>query len=488
MFTPAERALAADLAALAYVNPFTAARIAHEKRILGSEYVESQSYWSLLPDLDRKTNVDRIDAKCERLVESSRARLASASVEDRASYEGMVTYFLYERYREAFFELIERGSAIRKIGFFTAFASDVAAYLPGADAAHLFACYYQVRRAFHHIFRSIVGRSAEAARLRATVWESIFTTDIRRYRRSLFSRMTDVTTLITGPTGTGKELVARAIALSRYIPFEERSQRFVADPMIVGLNLAALSPTLIESELFGHRKGSFTGAIEDHAGFLESCGPHGTVFLDEIGEVDPAVQVKLLRVMQSRTFQRLGDTTAKRFEGKIIAATNRDLRAEIDAGRFREDFFYRLCADTIQTPGLREQLDEPSELQHLARFIAARVAGEEEKDALAQQVVEALAIAPGADYAWPGNFRELEQCVRSVMLRGSYRPAVASADTQQSIADAVLAGSFNADELLRNYCTLLYARMRNYSHVAERLGIDRRTVRAKVDAELLAKL
>src|SRR6185503_12223975 len=143
--------------------------------------------------------------------------------------------------------------------------------------AHLFACFYQVRRAFHHIFENIVGRTLPAARLRAAIWESIFTHDMRRYRRSLYARMGDVATLVTGATGTGKELVARAIGLSRYIPFDEKRERFSgeAQAAFIGLNISALSPTLIESELFGHRKGAFTGAITDREGFLESCGPLG---------------------------------------------------------------------------------------------------------------------------------------------------------------------------------------------------------------------
>ncbi len=491
MFTPAEHALAVELSGLAYVNPFLATRIDHERRILGHDYIASQSYWSLLPDLDRKSNVDLIDAKCAKLVESLLPRIGDASDEEREIYEGVVYYFLYERYRESFLELIERNSATQKAAFYQAFARDVETYLDGfrVDVPHLFACFFQLRRAFHHIFRNIVGRSHAAAKLRASVWESIFTNDIRRYRRSLYAKMTDVATLITGPTGTGKELVARAIALSRYVAFDDKRERFVADSTIVGFNLAALSPTLIESELFGHRKGSFTGAIDDHTGFLESCGAHGTVFLDEIGEVDAAVQVKLLRVIQTRTLQRIGDTTTRRFEGKIIAATNRDLPSEIRAGRFRDDFFYRLCADAITTPALREQLRESGELHHLARFISARVAGEAEADALATQVVNAIESYPGPDYPWPGNFRELEQCVRSVMLRGAYRPAVIGTnDARQELANAVLSGDLTADELLRKYCTVLYAKTRNYSHVAEKLGVDRRTVRARIDEDLLGKL
>ena len=492
VFTASERALAAHIAALVYANPFLEERIEHERRIVGDAYIASQPYWSLLPDLQRQSNLELLDAKCAVLVETLRGKPQSAA--DLQLYEDVVIYFLYERYRDDFLSLIEGGQAGQRVAFYAKFRADFEHYLrrPNIDVDHLFACLYQVRRAFHHVFNSLVGRSLPIARLRATIWESIFTHDVRRYRRSLYARMADVTTLIAGPTGTGKELVARAIGLSRYIPFDARRERFTSEPStsFVGLNLSALSPTLIESELFGHRKGSFTGALSDREGFLESCGAVGTVFLDEIGEVEPAVQVKLLRVIQSRTFQRLGDTAARRFEGKIVAATNRDLASEIAKGRFREDFYYRLCADTITTPSLHEQLaSDAGELPHLVRFIAARIAGEEEAESLTADALRAIERSPGREYRWPGNFRELEQCVRSIMLRGTYRPTSAvESDARQTIAGAVLSGAFTADDLLRNYCTLLYAKTRNYSQVAEQLGVDRRTVRAKVDRELLEKL
>ncbi len=490
MFNDSERALAREIAALAFANPFLEERIEHERRIAGDSYIESQPYWSLLPDLERKTNIDRIDAICNDVVAKLHPRAHSASKQDLELYDDVVIYFLYERYRENFLALIENDDASERAEFFPRFRADVAEYLNDrADAAHLFACFHQVRRAFHHIFRNIVGRSLPAAKLRAAIWQSVFTHDMKRFQRSLYSKMADVPTLITGPTGTGKELVARAIGLSRYIPFHENKQRFAAAPFIA-VNLSALSPTLIESELFGHKKGSFTGAVTDREGFLASCGAFGTVFLDEIGEVDPSVQVKLLRVIQSRTFQRLGDTTPQRFEGKLVAATNRDLAEEIRKGRFREDFYYRLCADTIRTPSLEQQLaGNETELAHLVRFICERIAGEDEVETLTVEVLSAIDDSPGLDYRWPGNFRELEQCVRSVMLRGSYTPAsVDRSDARERIASNIVAGTFNAEDLLRNYCTLLYASTRNYSQVAEKLGLDRRTVRAKIDEELLAKL
>ena len=297
--------------------------------------------------------------------------------------------------------------------------------LPAPDPAHLFAFFFQVRRAFHFTIDHILGGSLAVARLRASVWQSIFTRDVDRYRRALAQRLHDVTTLIVGPSGTGKELVARAIGLSRYIPFDPSAQAFTEDfrGAFYALHLAALSPTLVESELFGHRKGAFTGAVADRPGWLEECPPLGTVFLDEIAEVDPGIQVKLLRVIQTRTFQRVGDTKARRFHGKIVAATNRDLAAEMQAGRFRPDLYYRLCSDVIQTPALETQLrDASDELGLFLRFIARNVAGEAEADALAQEAEAWITKQLGREYRWPGNVRELEQCVRNVLIRGEYWP------------------------------------------------------------------
>jgi len=490
LFTAAERTLATHIAALVYTNPFLEERIEHERRSIGSAYVASQPVWSLRADGIRDGNLDAITARTNALVATLRGRLddgARASAQDLQLYDDVVIYFLYERYREAILGLIESDA---RASFYPRFRADVAAHLRDRIApAHLFACFYQVRRAFHQVFRNIIGRTRTAAQLRAAIWQSVFTHDVRRYRRSLYARMGDVSTLITGPTGTGKELVARAIGSSRYIPFDAHRERFTSEVAFVGVNLSALSPSLLESELFGHRKGAFTGALSDREGFLESCGPLGTVFLDEIGEVEPAIQVKLLRVIQTRTLQRLGETKARSFAGKIIAATNRDLGEEIRAGRFREDFYYRLCADTITTPSLHEQLaGSEDELLHLVQFISARVAGEDEAEALAGEVMRAIEVSPGFSYRWPGNFRELEQCVRSVMLRGTYEPRRIRSGPYERIAQSMLAGEVTADELLRNYSTLLYAQSRNYSAVAETLKVDRRTVRAKIDPTLLREI
>jgi DNA-binding NtrC family response regulator len=430
------------------------------------------------------------------------ARGARADARDLAQYEQLVHYLLFARSADHLYELVDAGSrgtaATKRV--YERFAADAAHHLalpgvalPAFDPAHLFAVGFQIRRAFHHTFRQIYGGSQPASRLRAAVWESVFTNDRRRYLRSLHRRMGDVTTLVVGDSGTGKELVARAIALSRYVPFDARTHTFAEDwaSAFVAVNLSALVPTLIESELFGHRRGAFTGALEDRTGYLESCSAGGTVFLDEVGELGGEIQVKLLRVLQSRTFQRAGETRERAFRGKIVAATNRDLATEIRAGRFRADLYYRLCADVIATPTLREQLDDaPDDLRNLILVLTPRIAGPEERGALTDQVHAWVTQHLGRGHAWPGNMRELEQCVRNVMIRGTYRPAgplgaTAGADP---FFDPIRAGTLTADELLRRYCTHVHALTGSYQETARRLGIDRRTVRAKVDPRLLVEL
>jgi transcriptional regulator with PAS, ATPase and Fis domain len=314
---------------------------------------------------------------------------------------------------------------------------------------------------------------------------------MRRYRRTLYDKMGDFTTLIRGPSGTGKELVARAIGLSRYVPFDAKTQTFAEDFVgsFYAINLSALPSTLIESELFGHKRGAFTGALQDRRGWLELCPPLGSVFLDEIGDLDAAIQVKLLRVLQTRTFQTLGDTADRRFQGKLIAATNRDLAQAMQDGQFRQDFYYRLCSDLITTPSLREQLREsPTVLRELLVFIVRRVV-EEEAEILAKEIEAWILDHLGSEYEWPGNIRELEQCVRNVLVRKEYRPPQTSPPARhQTFAQAFNAGTFTADELLRRYCTVVYAQTGSYEETARRLQIDRRTVKSKIDAELLEQL
>jgi DNA-binding NtrC family response regulator len=500
LFTAADRAFAQTIALINTCNPFLPERIAAERTALGAEFVAAGAEWNQLPPTSTPhRNHALLTERVGALIEKARAgwpRDGKVTKADAALYAELVGFWLYQMYSLRFDAVILGALETPKPGggrldFYPAFKADVDRLLalPGLDyldtqpAVHLFACAFQIRRAFHHIFRSLVGGSAPMARLRAAIWQSIFTHDLGRYRRVLYTRMGDFATLVTGPSGTGKELVARAIAWSRYLPFDPRRGGFVDDfaGAFYPLNLSALSPTLIESELFGHRRGAFTGALADREGWMEVCPASGSVFLDEIGDVDGSIQVKLLRVLQSRTFQRLGDTETRTFKGKVIAATNRDLAAEIRSGRFREDFYYRLCSDLIHTPCLREQLDDtPGELPSLVAHVAQRLLGDDEGEQFAKEAAGWIDKNLGAGYAWPGNFRELEQCVRNLLVRGEYRPPSAAGGAAEDWNTLLGEGRLTAEAVLRRYTKQVHEQAGTVEETARRLDLDRRTVKARL--------
>jgi len=494
-FSIRDRHLLASVAGLAYCNPFLPERVALEEAILGREFVPGGPVWSASVSDPEATppNVTLIYEKLSARIDELYSRLEEAtevSTEEWTIYEESIHYLLYQRYHSHF--VAARG----KWRFYREFLADWNRLCRIAgkrlestlEPAHVFACFRQIQRAFHHIYDNIIGNSMPAARLRASVWQSIFTHDMRRYRHALYRRMGEFPTLITGPSGTGKELIARAIAGSRYVPFDPERMEFQDGPGegFLAINIAALSPTLIESELFGHRRGSFTGAIGDRKGWLEACPDSGSVFLDELGELDLAIQVKLLRVIETRLFSPVGDTTPRKFHGKLIAATNRDLTAEIRAGRFREDLYYRLCADLIQTPSLAEQIREsPGVLHELLHYMTLRTVGEDAAQCLPEVEDWIQANLPG-DYAWPGNYRELEQCVRNVIIRRSYQPLVQADDAapDDEFFERFRAGALTADQLVAHYAALVYRLTGSYEEAARRMGLDRRTVKAKVELYL----
>jgi len=495
---------------LLYANPFLPEMVTFERQALRHETIEEEPLWSIsISDPDRvRANTWLIMKRLTPLVKSLRQELArgtTAHERDLLLYEGGLLYYFYYKHYQRFVDATFHGKTRDKErwAFYREFCEEWNHYfkianvtLPTSDQArHTFACYYQIVRAFHHIFDQIIGNSQPAARLRATVWQSVFTHDIRRYRRTLYERMNEFATLISGPSGTGKELVARAIAMSRYVPFDENKLTFEEElsGLFFPINIAALPGTLVESELFGHKRGAFSGAVQDKRGWLEACPPLGAVFLDEIGELDLAIQVKLLRVIETRSFQAVGEGSAQlhKFEGKLIAATNQNLERSIRKRAFREDLYYRLCSDQITTPSLRQQIDEsPDVLRDLILFMARRVAGDE-GDALADEAITWIEAHLGAGYAWPGNYRDLEQCVRNILIRKDYQPHIAPAATRgkkSDLFDAAADGTLTASDLLTRYCTLVYAQTGSYEETARRLQIDRRTVKAKVDEALLERL
>ena len=412
------------------------------------------------------------------------------SDEERRLVEPALLYVSYHRFVPQIDAHIERQARQGGVPLAVPFGEEAIADLMRSGfsteaAARYFAFYFQLRRAFYFMYRSLAGECESMRRLRESLWNNVFTHDMRGFESALWNRMEDFSTLILGETGTGKGQVAAAIGRSGYIPFLPAERRFAENfaETFIALNLSQFPESLIESELFGHRKGAFTGAIDHHEGVFERCSAHGALFLDEIGEVSVPVQIKLLQVLQERTFTPLGGREKKRFSGRVIAATNQPLDRLRREGRFREDFFYRLCSDVIRVPTLRERIAESSaELPALVRLLVERIAGAPASE-LVQGALESLEQTVPHGYPWPGNVRELEQAVRRILLTGRYTPEAVAAPSDEDalLIEKLRAGELTAAELLARYSAMLHRRLGTYAEVAKRTGLDPRTTRKYVE-------
>jgi transcriptional regulator with GAF, ATPase, and Fis domain len=281
---------------------------------------------------------------------------------------------------------------------------------------------------------------------------------------------TDITVLINGETGTGKELIAREI--------HNRSPR--AKGPFITVNCGAIPENLIESELFGHVKGAFTGAVANQIGKFQAADG-GTIFLDEIGELPLHLQVKLLRVLQEKQIQRLGETKTISIDARVVAATNRDLLEEVRAGRFREDLYFRLNVIGILLPPLRERGDD---VLLIARYLIGRYAKEYGRDLDPAKALSASANNAIMRFSWPGNIRQLENHIKKALVLAD-GPQLTAADldlelpggTAATDDDAVLPLADARDRWQREYINRVLAlNGGNRTKTARDLGVDPRTI------------
>jgi DNA-binding NtrC family response regulator len=479
--TSAQRELLATVHEAAFANPFGENRSKLDRSIAGLEHDSKRG--EALP-----AAVSRVNTVLRELDTPTPAVIGQFSGDDQFLVRYAELFSLFHHYTDPFDKLIARQIEVREGSCPVPFARDCLAQmrtrgLSEPEALRYFALFYQLRRGYYFIRHSLAGRCPSMQHLRMVLWNNVFTCDARMYVETLWDRMEDFSSLILGETGTGKGAAAAGIGRSGFIPFNTRQNCFSESFMssFVELNLSQFPESLIESELFGHRKGAFTGAVEAHPGAFSLCSPHGSVFLDEIGDVSIPVQIKLLRVLQDRTFSAVGSHKRERFHGRVIAATNKPLDTLRQAGRFRDDFYYRLCSDVIQVPSLRQRIQEDSaELDDLLSIVISRITGAD-SGALLDSVRAAIVRSVGADYAWPGNVRELEQSVRRVLLCGQYavqRPALQTALDQ--LHAGIDAGDYNAQGLLSDYCKHLYAMHGTYEAVARITSLDRRTVKKHI--------
>jgi len=278
---------------------------------------------------------------------------------------------------------------------------------------------------------------------------------------------TDSTVLITGETGTGKELIARAI--------HKRSDR--AHRPFISVNCAAIPRDLIASELFGHEKGAFTGALQRRIGRFEMA-EGGTLFLDEIGELPAETQIALLRVLQEREFQRVGSNQTIRANVRVIAATHRDLPAGIEAGTFRSDLYYRINVVPLEVPSLRERKED---IRLLVEYFIARYAGKTGKEI---RHIERRSLDRLQSYSWPGNIRELQNVIeRSVILCDSERFSVdeswlsTAARPGRPLAEEMVSQEKDAIEAALAECK---GRVAGASGAAAKLGMPPSTLDSKI--------
>ncbi|HET9491691.1 MAG TPA: sigma 54-interacting transcriptional regulator [Methylomirabilota bacterium] len=478
--TAADRGFFTALADVVFGNPFSAQRA----DLIGR----------LVPDApagDREALARVVEPRLGPWLRDGAPGWERLEADDRRLLETAFLYVCYHRYVAPIDALIERQATHGGSSLTVPFAGEAIAGLAGgglseARAVNMFGFFFQLRRAFYFIHGSLAGECESMRRLREALWNNVFTHDMRGYEAALWNRMEDFSTLLLGETGTGKGSAAAAIGRSAFIPYRTGERRFAANfaESFIAINLSQFPEALIESELFGHRKGAFTGAIDHHQGVFERCSAHGALFLDEIGEVSIPVQIKLLQVLQERTFTPLGGHEKKRFSGRVIAATNRPLGQLRRDGRFRDDFFYRLCSDVIEVPTLRQRLAESAgELELLVRLLVGRITGAGDSQLVAE-VLEGLARGLPRGYTWPGNVRELEQAVRRILLTGRYAADLAQTaqDEETALTEKLRAGELTATELLAWYCAMLHRRLGTYAAVAKRSGLDPRTARKYVDS------
>jgi DNA-binding NtrC family response regulator len=463
----------------AFSNPFSQERVAADLRIAGHPK-------AVAPPERLKLLQHAISNRVRELEATGKADLQLYGREDHYLMQTTLLFDVYLQFYDRFDQLILDQIKLGDTPCPVEFADEALGVLyrrnfPAVDAARYFAILYQIRRAHYFIARGLIGQSPCMQEFRRHLWNNVFTHDIRWYDRYLWNRMEDFSTLLLGETGTGKGTAAAAIGRSGFIPFDEKKRCFAESftHSFISLNLSQYSEALIESELFGHKKGAFTGAIEAHQGIFARCSPHGAIFLDEIGDVGAAVQIKLLQVLQDRTFSPVGSHEKLRFHGRVIAATNKPIETLRRENLFRDDFFYRLCSDSIVVPSLRQRLQEdPHELDQLLDLLVTRTTGEKSCE-LVQMVQTVINQSVGRSYGWPGNVRELEQAVRRILLTRHYEgdgQAIAPGLRKQ-LVDGIEAGNLEADEVLSIYCRLLFQRHENYEEVARRTNLDRRTVK-----------
>ena len=466
-------------------NPFSKKRDELNIQIAGYYNLESSQDPLIQTILDVKKRINK-------LFKNNKTKLNKYSKKDKTLLVNAILFDLFHTHIDDFDQLIIQQLNNRNDEIKVDFADNAIDLLISygftlGESLRFFSLCFQLRRAFYFIDRNLIGKSSVMQKLRESLWNNVFTSDIRLYEEFLWNRMEDFSTMILGETGTGKGRAAMAIGRSGYIPFDYDKKCFTENftQSFISINLSQFPETLIESELFGHSKGAFTGAVKNYDGIFSRCRPCGAIFLDEIGDVSHSLQIKLLKVLEEREFTPVGSREVKRFKGRVIAATNKPINNILKDNLMREDFFYRLCSDLIHMPPLRDRIkEEHSELKDLTSYTITTIVGKNSPE-LTSMIISAIRKNPGANYEWPGNVRELGQCIRRILLNKEYKQhnAITQPPTELSeeFIEKISAGKLSAAQLIKIYCNHIYESSGTYGDVARKTGLDRRTVKKYLD-------
>jgi DNA-binding NtrC family response regulator len=527
LILPVQMAFMETVARLHGTNPFEPAFEELVKVALRDRYVPAAGVSCSAQGVPSE-NLRRLEEPVAMAVVPVAQRLANGvagTQREREVYQGAALWGLWQEFGTRIQGLVLADEV--EVPFYDEFAQSCRFFFgyPGfsvPEPAHLFALFYQARRAWHFIGSRIRGGSPSAAAARAAIYRANLAGDVCAYASGLYLHMDKVPVLITGETGTGKEEAAKCIGWSRYVPVDPKTRRLVTSYKedFHVRNLAAGAKDLIESALFGHKRGSFTGAIGEATGCFSLPKPHGTLFIDEVGELALDLQVKLLRPLEARECLPLGATRPHEIWGRHVFATNKNLERMCQEEMFREDLYHRMNSVRILMPCLRQmRAESPDELGYYVRgFVEELLKDPAQVDAWTERVVRAIeAAAPG--YGWPGNLRELKKFVEAYVLSGGNAPAPGAGSAVQArtaerapetrgahppaerpapeslcqpssglVGPNAKRGAVNAEVLIQAYVNHVFLETgQNLSETARRTGLDRKTVRQKLDLPRLAR-